>query len=85
MHKPERSANVNKVTWDLEECKPRSKGDKCKDLDPGEPPFDFFLRITGGTTKLDDLLRLLLFCVVVTTLGESEFLPPGLRLMFTPK
>ena len=52
------SGNVNKV-WDFRGCLSLlfDKGDKCKDLEPGEPPpaeaEEDLRRITGGTKKIN--------------------------------
>ena len=66
---------------------PLESGDKCSDLEPGEPPegAEGLRRITGGTIRLEDLLRLL---EVFNHLGEREEAAeesPGLREMLTPK
>ena len=63
------SGKVNKV-WDLRGFLSLlfDKGLKCKDFEPGEPPpveaDEVFLRITGGTTRLDDLFRLVVLLIV---------------------
>lgn len=57
------SGNVNKV-WDFRGCLSLlfDKGDKCKDLEPGEPPpaeaEEDLRRITGGTNERKIILEI---------------------------
>ena len=53
-------------------------------------PEDVFRRMTGGTTRLDDLLRLVLVPRVLDkprgdTVEVPAEEPPGLRLILTPE
>ena len=66
---------------------PLESGDKCSDLEPGDPPegAEALRRITGGTIRLEDLLRLL---EVFNHLGDKEDAAeesPGLLEMLTPR
>ena len=60
------SGNVNKV-WDFRGCLSLlfDKGDKCKDLEPGEPPpaeaEEDLRRITGGTKERKSMIKLARF------------------------
>ena len=65
------------------------RGDKCKDLEPGDPPpaeaEEVLRRITGGTIRLEERLRLL---EEFNHLGDKEEAAeesPGLREILTPE
>ena len=75
---------------------PLESGDKCNDLEPGEPPHcaeegelpqgaEVLRRITGGTIRLEERLRLL---EEFNHLGDKEEAAdesPGLREILTPE